>query len=414
MPSAHDMERAVLGAIMLERDAYRKVQHLTEECFHHRAHGTIWMAIQSLAKKDRPIDLLMVSQELMSMRVLENVGGAIYLSQLTQRISSTVNLPHWARVLTEKYMLREMIKMGKELSSVHAESDPFEAVDKVNERMATLNSISSDGDPVSAADVMGNLVENRNRPVYITWDMGDLDRHVSMGPSNVIVVGARPAVGKTTMIVNACINMAVMGVKTLFISLEMSKESLTSKIAACITGINSERITKGDISEEERQQIANAFIRHGAWIPRILIDDRASLHVRQVPGVIERAVKKHGCQVAVIDYIQLIEADGDNPVDRMNNISKACKRAARSSGIRLIEISQLKRRDGNDVNPDMSDLRESGQIEADGDIIILLGREPKADQLNVKVAKNKVGPIGGVTLDFNLRMQRIGNFNLTK
>ena len=414
MPNASEFEQAVIGVVLLERGAYRKVDHLTEECFYVRAHQLVWRAIQELAKKGKPLDILMVTQQLLTMRVLEQAGGAFYISQLTNKVASSANLEFWAAVIMEKYMLREQILLGGELTKVHGQSNPFEVMDTINEKMAALNSMTSDGDPVSAAEVMDNIINNREKPIYITWNMGDLDHHMSMGPGNIVVVGARPSVGKSSLLMNACMNMAIMGFKILFVSLEMSKEALTAKIASSITGINAERITKGDISEEERQRIADAFVRHGSWIPRIIIDDRASLHMRQVAGIMERAVKRHGCSAAVIDYIQLIEGEGDNPVERMSQISKACKRAARSSGIRLIELSQLKRRDGNDVNPDMSDLRESGQLEADGDIIMLLGREPGSHELLVKVAKNKVGPIGSLKIPFNLQTQRIGTFDLTR
>lgn len=416
MPNAADFEQAVIGVVLLERDAYKKVQHLTEECFYVRAHQLVWRAIQDLHKKGKPLDILMVTQQLLTMRVLEEAGGAYYISQLTNKVASSANLEFWAAVILEKYMLREQILLGGELTKVHGQSNPYEVMDTINERMAALNSMTSDGDATSAAEVMDGIINNREKPIYIPWGMGDIDEHVSMGPGNIMVVGARPGVAKTTCTLNACVNMAMMGFKSIFISLEMTKEALTAKIAAMITGINSERITKGDISDDERQRIADAFVRHGAWIPRIIIDDRATLHVRQIAGVMERAVKRHGCQVGVIDYIQLVEAEGDNPVERMSQISKACKRAAKSSGIRLIELSQLKRRDGNDVNPDMSDLRESGQLEADGDIIMLLGREQGSHELLVKVPKNKVGPAsrGQIKIPFNLQTQRIGTFDLTR
>lgn len=410
-PQAPEMEQAVLGAIMLERPALNEVSDfLAAEHFYIQAHAAIYRAILDQSKADEPIDGLTIAQRLKANGELDMVGGPFYLAQLTNKVGSSANIQFHARIILQKYIRRQLIATCAEsLSAAYDETtDEFDLMDAHNEGLAAINSITAHSDPENAAEIIARTVDNTDMPLYMHFGMGALDQHVAMGPGVVVVVGARPAVGKTTFVMNGLMNMARAGHKSLFLSLEMSAEALTAKITSSITGIDSERITQNDLTPAERGRIAAAAAENGTWIPRIMISDLNSLKASQMAGILERAAKRHGCRVAVLDYLQLMDGEGDNGAERMSNISKACKQAAKASGIRLIECSQLKRRDGADVNPDMSDLRESGQIEADGDIIILLGREPGGNELLAKVAKNKTGPIGNVHIPFDLMSQRIG------
>jgi replicative DNA helicase len=410
-PQAPEMEQAVLGSILLDQRALSEVSDFLEpEHFYVTVHSTIYKSLLRLRKADAPINILTVAQSLKESSELDIIGGAFYLSQLTAKVSGSAGIQYNARVILQKFIRRELIRVSAEtLSNAYDESrDEFDLLDEHNEGVGRINAITTNADPVSAGQIIGNMVDNTAQPLYMHFGMGDLDKHVAMGPGCVTVVGARPAVGKTTFVVNGLMNMARAGKASLFLSLEMSAEQLTAKISSALTGIDSERITRNDINDDERAQIAQSAAHNGVWIPRILIHDMASLKASQVFGLFERAVKRHKCEVVVIDYLQLMDGEGDNGAERMANISKACKQAAKASKIRLIEVSQLKRRDGADVNPEMSDLRESGQIEADGDIIILLGRKPGAPEMLAKIVKNKIGPIGNVQLPFNLVSQNIG------
>lgn len=412
-PQSLEIEVAVLGAIMIDRSAVGQVSDfLDPEHFYNLSHAIIYRAILWLHQDGRPIDIWTVTQRLKDQKKLDECGGAYYISTLTNKTASSAHIQSHARILQQKYIMRTLQTIGHELQNVDESEDVFDIMDKVNERVGKINAITSNGDPVNVAELMAEMVDNREQPTYITMDMGDLDRHVSMGPKCVVVVGARPAVGKTTFIVNAAMNMARNGHPVLIVSLEMSAQQLTAKMMSALTGIDGERITRNEIDESERERIAAAAAYNGSWIPRIYIEDIATLHASQTFGLFERAVKRYGCKVAIIDYLQLMTGDGDNGAERMSNISKACKQAAKASGIRLVELSQLKRRDGADTKPEMSDLRESGQIEADGDIIILLGREQGSEMLDVNIAKNKIGPVGHVKVPFALSSQRVGNLSM--
>lgn len=409
-PQAIELEQAVLGACMLEREALRQVGGILEpEQFYNAAHAELWRIIRDMNQAGESIDILTVTERAMAIGKLDAVGGAFYISQLTNKVASSANVEFHARIIQQKFMLRHLQKLGSKLMALDETEDVFDSIDLANTMIAEVNAVPSTKDPVNAAEVLGRIVDSREKPLYIHMGMGELDKHIRMGPSNVVVVGARPSVGKTTFAVNACMNIARSGHNVLFISLEMNETELTSKIASILTGVDSERITHGDMNEEERARVAKAAAEHGAWTPRIMIEDLSTLKSTQVVGIIQRAVKRHEVKVVVIDYLQCMEGEGMAPTERMTHISRACKSAAKSTGVRLIELSQLKRRDGAEEDPEMSDLREAGQIEADGDIIVMLGRPRGAPMLRCKVVKNKVGPIGVVEIPFDLQHQRIGN-----
>lgn len=409
-PSAVELEQAVIGACLLFPESFRDVYGILEaEHFYQPQHAELWRIIRDMEQAGERIDVMTVVERATALRKLEEAGGVFYISQLSNKVSSTANLEYHARIIQQKFMLRHLQELGAKLINLDAEDDVFDTLDMVNTMVAEVNAVPSTKDPVNAAEVLGRIVDSREKPLYIHMGMGELDKHIRMGPKNVVVVGARPSVGKTTFAVNACMNIARSGHNVLFISLEMNETELTSKIASILTGVDSERITHGDMNEEERARVAKAAAEHGAWTPRIMIEDLSTLKSTQVVGIIQRAVKRHDVKVVVIDYLQCMEGEGTAPTERMTHISRACKSAAKSTGVRLIELSQLKRRDGAEEDPEMSDLREAGQIEADGDIIVMLGRPRGAPMLRCKVVKNKVGPIGVVEIPFDLQHQRIGN-----
>lgn len=407
-PQAIELEQAVLGACMLE-SAFGAASFLEPEHFYQEAHTELWKILRDMNQAGERIDILTVTERAMAIGKLDMIGGPFYISQLTNKVASSANVEYHARIIQQKFMLRHLQQMGSKLMGLDETEDVFDTLDMVNTMVAEVNAVPSTKDPANAADILGRIVDSREKPLYIHMGMGLLDNHIRMGPGNVVVIGARPSVGKTTFAVNACMNIARAGHAVLFISLEMNETELTSKIASVLTGVDSERITHGEMNDDERSRVAKAAVENGAWTPRILIEDLSTLKATQVTGVIQRAVTRHDVKVVVIDYLQCMEGEGMAPTERMTHISRACKSAAKSTGVRLVELSQLKRRDGAEEDPEMSDLREAGQIEADGDIIVMLGRPRGAPMLRCKVVKNKVGPIGVVEIPFDLQHQRIGS-----
>lgn len=408
-PQAPELEQAVIGAALMERDTLRELSGILDpEHFYVQAHATIWRLMLGLLNDGEAIDILTVTERAKATGDLDIIGGAFYISQLSNKVASGANAEYHARIIQQKFMQRRMIELGHRLTAIEESEDVFDTLDQANAMLAEVNAIPMTADPVSAAEIIAGIADENERPLFIHFGMGELDRHVCMGPKQVVVIGARPAVGKTTFALNACMNMARDGHRVLFVSLEMSARDLGSKVSGILTGIDSERITHGEISDDERLRIVQVNSTHGGWLSRLMVEDMSALRAAQVAGIVQRAVQRHGVSVVVIDYLQCVTGDGDSSVERMSNISRACKTAAKATGVRLIELSQLKRRDGADEDPEMSDLREAGQIEADGDIIIMLGRKKGEGEILAKIVKNKVGPIGNVILPFDLASQTIG------
>lgn len=408
-PQAPDLEQAVICAAMIDAETARSLSAiLRPEHFYVTANIELWRVVTSLVDEGAPVDLLTVVQKAKDAGTLEIIGGPFYISQLANKVASPANAEHHARIIQQKFIQRSLINMGHRLVTLDETEDVFDTLDQANAMMAEVNAIPTGKDPDTAASILSAMADDLVQPEYLTLDMGILDEHVRMGPKCVVAVGARPSVGKTTFIINGLMNMARAGHKVLFISLEMTATQLMAKVGGILTGIDVERITYNTITDEERERLAMATQTNGGWLANLMVMDMDSLRSVQVSGLVAKAVKRQGMKVIAIDYLQCIEGVGDGPVERMNSISRAIKTAAKATDVRIIELSQLRRRDGADEAPLMSDLRESGQIEADADIIVLLGRGKGEQAMRCYIAKNKVGPIGTVDLPFELSTQRIG------
>lgn len=408
-PNAPELEQAVLGALMLTKQAFEDVSDfLDRDHFYQEQHRLIYDAIVELFAMGVQPDMMTVTDRLKVNDTLARAGGPFYVSTLTNRVASTANVQSHARIIVQKYMTRSLIQLGGLLTQIDDTNDPFDILEEVNEVVGKINSITSNGDPSKASQVIARMVDNRERPLQIALGLPGLDECVSMAPGNVCIVGARPAVGKTAVALTTVRSVAMSAHNVAFISLEMSETQLMARMMATLTGIDSNRITINDLDDIDRDKMARAAVEHGAWIDRLLLDDRAILKSSEVFGLFARLKKRHGCEVVIVDYMQMMEGDGSTPVAEMTNISKRLKQAAKASGIRLIALSQLKRRPGADIDPVMDDLRESGQIEADGDMIILLGRAKGSEMITAKLEKHKFGPLGTFEIPYDLSTQTIG------
>ena len=408
-PNAIDLEQLVIGAILIERDALGHVSDfLDSEHFYDVRHEFIYAACIELRNAGIAIDIATVTDRLKVNGKLETVGGPFYVSTLTNKIASTANVQHHARIVVQKFMLRSLIRLGSTLQQIDQTNDPFDILDEVNAAVGKINAITTNGDPENAAKLIAEMVDNREQPLQIALGLGPVDECVTMGPGNICVIGARPAVGKTAVAITTARSVALAGHCVAFISLEMSAKQLLARLMSTLTGIDSNRITRNDLDDNDRASLARAAAEHGAWISRIIIDDRATLKSSEVFGLFARLAERHQCKVVIVDYLQLMEGEGQHETAKMSNISKWMKQAAKASGVRLIELSQLRRGKEGDVKPTMSDLRDSGQIEADGDIIVLLSRDIGSTELHVSVAKHKFGPVGDFTIPYDLQTQTIG------
>lgn len=412
MPNSVEVEQAVIGACLLDPMCIAGIsEHLRAEHFYADQHRAIWSAVAGMAERGERIDILTVTQEMKRTGSLDSVGGAYGIVQFTNKVASSANVETHVRILEEKHLRRELIRMAQVSLQQAAEesNDILSLLDSTSSAMADLTSgLSRGADPPTMAAVLSDMVDNRDQPLQIRLGLGPLDQCVTAGPGNMIIIGARPSVGKTVSALVIARSIAEQGHNVGLISLEMSKEQLTARVGAAISGVDSNRITVNAVNDAERLQLAQAGTAHGGWLDRIRIDDRATLHANEMFGLFARLRRRHKAEVVVIDYAQLMDASGGTGHEIMSKISKAIKQAGKREGIRPILLSQLKRRDGADENPVISDLRESGQLEADGDIIILLGRKKGEDVIKIDLAKNKFGPIGYWYLRFDLSRQCFG------
>lgn len=408
-PQAPDLEEAVLGCILLEgRDPYVRVcDFLFPEHFYIDAHRRIFEAIVRLYSREIRADILTVTQEMRStgdLDALPDGNGPFYIAQLTSKVGSSANIEAYARVILQKYIGRELIRdAGETLRKAYDETeDVLLLLDEKNESMAKLNGMVASNDPLTVTTILRSMVDDTEEKTFIPFYMPELDKWVSMGDGQVTTVGGNPGTGKTTMVLNGLKNMAQAGYNVAVLSLEMTETQLVAKMAAGQLGIDAERVTKNKITDQEREAMAKLLIdtRNAQWFERFFIMDKLPfLHANQIYGIFERLKRRQKIDVVMIDYLQLMNGDGDGATERVDNISKAIKLATKATRIRTINISQLSR---------AGELRNSSQINADSDIIMILERAKTSNELLVKIEKNKLGNLQDVPLSFDLVYQRIG------
>lgn len=407
--SAVDVEERVLGCLIGDSRSTGEIRALLEpRHFFDKKNVVIYGAICRLHDRGHVVDLVTLRSELAANERLDEIGGVQRLVELMGLVASSFHVREWARILVDKYQKRALINLGMKLLRTSDADDVPMVINETSDDLASIGSSAGSSNFIDSATVMSRIADRKHPVKGIPMLMGNLDKYLNMLPKRMVIVGARPSIGKTTFVLNGMMNMARAGHPGLFISLEMSEDELVAKQSAILTGINSERITQGELTDDERSRIADAATNNGVWLPKLHIADLPALHANQLTGIVEAAKRELGVEVVAVDYLQCMDADGENGVARMSAISRACKKAAKSTGVRVIAISQLKRRDGAEERPEMSDLREAGQLEADGDTIVLLGRKQGADELSVFIDKNKTGPVGITTLPFELTSQYIG------
>ena len=434
-PQAVDIEEAVLGAVMLEKEAiYEVIEILKPECFYREAHSKIFQAIIALYSREEPIDSLTVMQELRRKEILEEVGGPFYVSQLTTRVISSVHAEFHARIIYQKYVQRELIRVSTKIQE-RAYDESVDVEDLLNSAEQdifdiTQGSVKTDIHPVGILlkEAIESIQEASKRGKGVLSGVPSgfvvLDA-ITAGwqPTDLIIVAARPSMGKTAFVLSMARNMAVeheCGVA--FFSLEMSALQLVHRIMGAETEIELGKIRIGDLDDSEWAHI-DAKITKLSKAP-IYIDDTPALSVFEFRAKCRRLVQKHDVKIAIIDYLQLMTWTGDTKFNReqeVSNISRTLKAIAKELNIPVIALSQLNRevekRTGiKNKRPQLSDLRDSGGIEQDADIVALIHRpeyygfeeEENEDGIPVSlkgvaeiiIAKHRNGATGDIRLAF--------------
>jgi replicative DNA helicase len=389
-PQATDLEEAVLGALMIERNAVNDViDILKPETFYREAHQKIYAAIQELFQRSEPIDILTVTAELRKRGELDLVGGAYYISYLTNRVASSANIQFHARIISQKHIMRELIRISSDTirEAYEESSDVFELLDQAERELFTVAQGNIRRDYDSMSDVLKLAIHNieaarRNADGVsgVATGFTALDRVTSgWQKSDMIVIAARPGMGKTAFVLSMARNMAVdFNQPVAVFSLEMASVQLVNRLISSETGIKADKLRKGNLEEHEFTQL-HTRIRKLAKAP-IYIDDTPSLSVFELRAKARRLKSKHNIACIIIDYLQLMTAGGDgrgNREQEISTISRSIKTIAKELDIPIIALSQLSRAvetRGGDKRPMLSDLRESGAIEQDADIVAFIYR----------------------------------------
>jgi len=430
-PQAVDLEEAVLGALMVEKDALSTVIDILKvDTFYKDAHQKIFEAIVNLFQKSSPIDLLTVTAELRKMGALEMVGGAYYITQLTDRVVSAANIEYHARIISQKYIQRELIKISTEIinNAYEDTADIFDLLDTAEKSLFDIAQNNLRRDTRKMDDIMREAVNNleqlRDRTDSLTGvpsGFTALDRITSgWQPSDLVIIAARPAMGKTAFVLTCARNAAVLHDKPVAVfSLEMSSVQLVNRLISGETEIEQEKLKKGTLADHEWTQL-HARIGKLTEAP-LLIDDTPALNVFEFRAKCRRLKAQYDIQMVIVDYLQLMhgKADGKNSGNReqeIGSISRALKSVAKELNIPVLALSQLSRavesRPGASKRPMLSDLRESGSIEQDADMVLFLYRpeyygmtedeegRPTAGVGEVIIAKNRHGETTIVPLKF--------------
>ena len=390
MPNATELEEAVLGALMISRDAVTSVMDIvTPDTFYHNSHKVIYRAILDLFTACEPVDILTVSNKLRKGGELDSVGGSVYLAELTNRVASAANVEYHSRILAQKYIMRRVIEAGtKAVKAAYEDHD--DAFDVLESAERDLFSIWNNNESKGATQLAGPALEALKTAhaaaqavdgvVGVPSGLLTLDKVTGGYKSpDLIIIAARPGMGKTALAMNAAFNAAKNGHPVAVFSLEMSKTQLANRILASYTGINSHRLSNGNLHDYEWQELQTA-VEQMASIP-LYIDDNPGMTVYQMMAACRRLKMKHGIKMVVVDYIQLMEVrdkpKGQNREQDVSQISRGLKLMAKELEVPVIALSQLSRAvetRGGTKRPILSDLRESGAVEQDADIVAFIYR----------------------------------------
>ncbi|WP_242427345.1 replicative DNA helicase [Flammeovirga pacifica] len=428
-PCDHRLEQATLGALILEKEALNEViEVLKAETFDREAHQMIYNAIVGIFNRSEPVDAMTIVTELKKKGELEKAGGVSYVAQLSNNVTSSANVVHYARILQEYSIKRKLISVSNEIQqrAYDDTTDVFDLLDKMENSLFEVSEENVRKNYVGMSDVvkevfmeLESLKDNGDGMTGVPSGFTGLDRVTSgWQPSDLIIIAARPAMGKTAFILSACRNASVGFQKaTAIFSLEMSAAQLVKRLVSAEAELESEKLKKGNLSDEEWRRLVDKTGQLSS--APIYIDDTPALTVLELRAKCRRLKAQHDIQLIVIDYLQLMSA-GDNKSkgnreQEIAFISRSLKQIAKELNVAVIALSQLSRAvetRGGDKRPQLSDLRESGSIEQDADMVMFLYR-PEYYGLDedeegnstkgmgeVIISKNRSGGLENVRLKF--------------
>ena len=439
-PQAIELEEAVLGALMIDNESLSDtIDSLQPEYFYKPDNQKIFEAIINLFNNSKPVDILTVSEELKRMGVLDSVGGMLYISQLTNNVSSSSNTEFHARIIAEKFIKRSLITISNNIIG-DAFNDTIDIFDLLNSAEEKLFNVT-EGTLRKSYDRMSILIKGALDNIEVLRQKEDglsgvpsgftkLDRVTSgWQKSDLVIVAARPGMGKTAFALSMARNIAINHEKAIgFFSLEMSSEQLVSRLIASEAELSASKLRRGDLKDYEMVQLHEKIKQLSD--AQIYIDDTPALTVFELRAKARRLVKNHNVEIIIIDYLQLMSAGGNagNREQEISTISRSLKGIAKELKIPVIALSQVNRgvesRTGTgSKRPMLSDLRESGAIEQDADIVTFIYRpeyykiyewdngDDSRSQAEIIIAKHRNGALENVRLKFTAEFAKFSDID---
>lgn len=439
-PQNIEAEQAVLGAMLIDKEAIAKATEvLSADDFYREAHRVIFSAMLELYNKNEAVDMVTVTEILKRDNKLEDIGGIAYITSLANVVLTAANVKYHADIVAEKSVLRQLVRVSTEIAAMgyEANEDVGTLLDTAESRILEISNRKKKNDFTAINDILmdsvqsiESLLQNKGGLTGLPAGFADLDKLTSgLHPSDFIILAARPSMGKTALALNIVQNVALRAHKVIggeprsvaFFSLEMSKEQLVNRMLCAEAGIDSQRLRVGEMHDEDWTHLWDACDTMSR--AKIYIDDTAGITAMDMRSRARRLKAEHGLDLIVVDYLQLMQGSGkrNNSGDRqqeVSEISRSLKALARELDVPVLALSQLSRSvESRQVKrPMLSDLRESGSLEQDADIVAFLYREdyynPETENKHTEliIAKHRNGPVDTVNLFFQKQFTKFVGF----
>lgn len=439
-PQNIEAEQAVLGAMLIDKEAIaRATEVLSADDFYREAHRVIFSAMLELYNKNEAVDMVTVTEILKRDNKLEDIGGIAYITSLANVVLTAANVKYHAEIVAEKSVLRQLVRVSTEIAAMgyEANEDVGTLLDTAESRILEISNRKKKNDFTAINDILmdsvqsiESLLQNKGGLTGLPAGFADLDKLTSgLHPSDFIILAARPSMGKTALALNIVQNVALRAHKVIggeprsvaFFSLEMSKEQLVNRMLCAEAGIDSQRLRVGEMHDEDWTHLWDACDTMSR--AKIYIDDTAGITAMDMRSRARRLKAEHGLDLIVVDYLQLMQGSGkrNNSGDRqqeVSEISRSLKALARELDVPVLALSQLSRSvESRQVKrPMLSDLRESGSLEQDADIVAFLYREdyynPETENKHTEliIAKHRNGPVDTVNLFFQKQFTKFVGF----
>ena len=429
-PHSVESEQSILGSILLDKDAIITVaETITPNDFYKDAHRVIYESMMALNNKNEPIDMVTLTDELRKRGYLDDIGGVTYLTSLSTIVPTTSNVKYYADIVKEKSVLRQLIKASNDIINLgygsgesaenvldFAEKKIFDiSQERTNDDFKPINQVLMD-----TYDMIESIYSNKSDVTGVTTGFKDLNKKINgLQRTDLILVAARPAMGKTAFALNLVQNAAIKGNASVAVfSLEMSKEQLAQRMIAAQSNVELKKMKTGTLNDADWPRIISAMaVMSDA---KIFIDDTPGIKINELRSKCRKLKMEQGLDLVMIDYLQLMESDSKNESrqQEISKISRSLKILAKELDCPVVALSQLSRAPEQraDHRPVLSDLRESGAIEQDADIVMFLYRDEyyhsdseKKDLAEIIIAKNRHGETGSVELVWMGSIQRFGD-----